>query len=78
MRDTNVWFAPAGSEQWTELGTAEADGLVYEYEPVARVDDGRQVRAWARIGPDGALALDAPLVEVDPETLIRAIEASFD
>lgn len=55
------------TEIWTLLGyTAEGASLFI-------IDPPPRTRAFARVGPDGHVSMDAPLVEVDPDALLRGL-----
>lgn len=75
-----VFYRPLEPDAgWTYVGVTEDDGLVYS-DKVATVqidEKANTARAWARVGPDGVLTLDAPLVEVDPQALATAFEQSI-
>lgn len=75
-----VFYRPLEPDAgWTYVGVTEADGLIYS-DPAMTVQVNERAyttRAWARVGPDGVLTLDAPLVEVDPQALATAFEQSI-
>jgi hypothetical protein len=75
-----VWLAPVDTpfdgDRWTYVGTIDGEDTAVAMLQLVEASD--TLRAWARVGPDGVLTMDAPMVEVDPDALLAAVAAQFD